>query len=792
MDSMALVGDFTRLVQNPKSGAVENAYAILETVCRRLRLSTGFFVRRNGGEIRWLEEYPSSALDGPEREQVIEWLQDYHPKGHRAVVHDDQFPAVCEASCLICIPLFIAEEHLQTEHHPIEQNPIGCFGFFQTEEERTWSPLAEHVIGIMTAWFVQRLQAETKSNFSLLPSAETEAWPGTGYAELLLSTTQQQLLITDTNGRIQAMNRAALKFEDLAPERAGEYMLWTLPSVAHLEGGADAIRESLKEVRQYRSFHSERIYRYGQGTRIFKVTTRQVSHPLSADPLFVIEAVESTEMVNSASLADLNQTLVRAAFDMSSHFMGLLTPDGRAVFANQTALHAVNLTNHDIRDKPFWALPWFLAADEPRLRHAVLEASQGSTVRFEMAIRAVGRMIPIEFSLKPIRNAKGHIDYLMPEGKDLSAQKVGVQGRMESERTVHQHVREQSLSSLAAGVAHNFNNLLTSIMGTFELIEPRDDMEASLLRNGIEATRRATRLSAAMLAFSGHGSVRKEDVDLSALLLEQLMDLRDIVDDYTSLRIDAMPNPPLIQADPRHLKLAIQSLVENADEAMADRGGEISIRTFLPENKAGMVSIEVRDDGQGMDEKVVEHAFEPFFSTRMVGRGLGLAAVKGVVTGHGGTISIRSEPAKGTTVRIDFPTRHPSLPPKPKDTRPTVLIVDDDPLFRQSTACSLETCGYRSLQARDGFEALAINTRITVDAILLDLQMPGIDGMETLRHLQRCKTWPPVVLIQELANPIDIDFANQSVATVLTKPITPSALKDLLSTLIPDPTTPNE
>ncbi len=237
----------------------------------------------------------------------------------------------------------------------------------------------------------------------------------------------------------------------------------------------------------------------------------------------------------------------------------------------------------------------------------------------------------------------------------------------------------ESLSILAGGIAHDFNNLLAGILGSAELalldLNPsapaRDSVEEIL-----ESTLRAAELCKQMLAYSGRGAFVIEEIDLSAVARETTHLLEASIPKKTALNLRLPAGLPAMTADGTQIRQVITSLVTNASEAIGEEGGNITVRTgamdcdhrYLADmdlaagdleegcyREGRYVFLEVVDDGCGMDEPTRVKIFDPFFSTKFVGRGLGLAAVLGIIRGHHGAVKVDSEPARGTTVRVLFP-----------------------------------------------------------------------------------------------------------------------------------------
>ncbi len=329
-----------------------------------------------------------------------------------------------------------------------------------------------------------------------------------------------------------------------------------------------------------------------------------------------------------------------------------------------------------------------------------------------------------------------------------------------------QHVQKlESLGVLAGGIAHDFNNLLMVILGNADLarrtLAPASPGQV-FLQDIETASRRAADLCCQMLAYSGKGRFVVQTLDLNQLVEEMTRMLEVSISKKAVLKYNYAANLPAIEADATQVRQVLMNLITNASEAIGDQSGIISITTgvmkcerdylsdtFLDEGLLDglYVFIEIADTGCGMTPEVRKRLFDPFFSTKFTGRGLGMAAVLGIVRGHKGTVKIYTEVDKGTTVKVLFPASKTPLP-KPEDSRDsdtewqgqgTIMVVDDEESVLVVTANILELMGFQTLSAKDGQEALKVyrEHKREIVCVLLDLTMPHMDGEETFRELRR-------------------------------------------------------
>jgi len=332
----------------------------------------------------------------------------------------------------------------------------------------------------------------------------------------------------------------------------------------------------------------------------------------------------------------------------------------------------------------------------------------------------------------------------------------GESERRELEAKVFQARKVESLGVLAGGIAHDLNNMLTPVMGYAQLAAealPRASPVRTMLDEVCKNARRAADLVLQILAFAGKGRFVLEPVDFSDLVRELDGLLKSSVSPDAELRYDLAPDLPSVKGDVTQLRQVIINLVLNASESLASGGGIITVRTLA---SGPSVVLEVTDTGCGMTPDVIEKVFDPFFSTKFTGRGLGLAVVQGITRGHGGTLEVRSEPGKGSAFTFSLPATKERAEVEPMTITTerwrgvgTILVVDDEVLVRGMVARILEIAGLTVLLAADGAQSLDMLRRDPrgIDAVLLDMTMPGMDGLETANALRRIRPALPIVLM---------------------------------------------
>ncbi|RJP74690.1 MAG: response regulator [Desulfobacteraceae bacterium] len=371
--------------------------------------------------------------------------------------------------------------------------------------------------------------------------------------------------------------------------------------------------------------------------------------------------------------------------------------------------------------------------------------------------------------------------------------------------------KTKSLGRMAGAIAHHYNNLMAIMMGNLELaLEdlPGDSVMIRELEEAMFAARRASRLSTLMLAYLGQTAALRESMDLSRACREFLPELRAGMPKHLTLETD-LPEPgPIIRANAGEIRQILENLVINAREAMGEQPGVISLSVgnVLPADipftnrrpvdfqpgMSGYACLEVKDTGCGIEKDALENLFDPFYSTRLTGRGLGLPVVLGTLRAYGGCITVESAWGRGSTFRIFLPLTTEKIPvpeavAEPEtmvpEERTTVLLVDDEASIREMGAKMLKRMGKTVLEAGDGFEAVDVfqKHRKDICCVLCDLTMPRMDGWETLEALRRIEPAVPVILVSGYDQALVMKGARSELPQAfLSKPYQLSDLKNAL------------
>jgi PAS domain S-box-containing protein len=390
---------------------------------------------------------------------------------------------------------------------------------------------------------------------------------------------------------------------------------------------------------------------------------------------------------------------------------------------------------------------------------------------------------------------------------DLFHREQAARRAAEASEAQSRHVQKlESLGLLAGGIAHDFNNLLHVVLGNADIALsrlPAHSPARNPLEEVVRATLRAADLTRQMLAYSGKGAFVVRHLDLSAEVREMATLLQTAISKQATLVWELAAGLPPVNADATQIRQVAMNLITNASDALGEAAGTITLRTGVlsPEavhdaqlgssvlngdsaDSAGpYVYLEVTDTGSGMTPDTLQRIFDPFFSTKYAGRGLGLAAVMGIVQSHRGLIRIRTAPAKGTSFRVLFPAVPGSVASQETPTAArsdwrgegTVLIVDDEEGIRDVADRILQDFGFQTLLATDGREALDLMERNAsqITAVLMDLSMPHMGGQEALRRLRESSPDLPVIMMSgytEESVALQFSDTNPGITAFLQKP----------------------
>ena len=566
------------------------------------------------------------------------------------------------------------------------------------------------------------------------------------------------------NGRIHYANHAACDLLGIPPED-GRTLVEVLeerevPRAAEVGAAIEAARHGLMRPRvslsmpdrgEVYDLAARPIYREGRVERV------------------VVAARDMTELYQSQREVSASRALIQAVLDSLEASIAVVDESGGIVMHNRAWSASARR-----------GFPGAAAGSGENLLEALkLEAESGiessgmvhryvvsaldgsselGTCRFP--VRHDRETLHLEMAATPLEHAGERL--LVFTQVDVTSVKIAEQQRLDVQAKLLDADKLESLGVLAGGVAHDFNNLLVGILSNASFVVDQVEQGSlfeECLRDIERAAERAAELCQQLLAFSGRGRFQLQELSIDGLVQDCLRLLQSSVAKSVRLEVDLGEAwGARVEADPTQMRQVLFNLVSNAAEAIGDKGGRVKVSVATTElsivdlermsrsddvRPGRFVSLRVSDDGSGISDEIKSRIFDPFFTTKFTGRGLGLAAVRGIVHGHGGAIDVTSKTGQGTVVTAYFPLRAEAR----SDVRSVILIVDDEYMVRAAASRALRRAGFEVLEAESGeigLETFAEHAG-RIGMLLLDVTMPGMSGEEVYLEVRKKSRSVPVL-----------------------------------------------
>ncbi len=648
--------------------------------------------------------------------------------------------------------------------------------------------------------------AEIEADRGSRRRAENELRQANALLEAQLRNTSSGILVVDRSDKVVAFNQRFLDLwnipEDFAANKSGRQLLdyvrtqildWQgfLGLIVHLYDHPEEKREGdIVELRSGRILaRNTRPVDLGDGTIIGRAW----------------DFVDVTELRKS-------EARLRQVIDLVPHFIFARDARGRFILVNQAVAELYGTTVENLTgksDADLAPVARHFGADD----HEVIRSGMPVEIPEKSITDATGKTRILHTVKIPFTCANSDLPSILGVAIDVTDRKHSENEHRELTARVQHTQKLESLGVLAGGIAHDFNNYLVGILGHAGLALGKLSPDAPA-RRFVEAAeaaaKRAAGLANQMLAYSGKGNFVVSCVDLNALTEDLGSLLGASISKKAELRFDLAADLPPVEADASQIRQVAMNLITNASDALNDQDGVVTIRTGVKQIDRAYLSktylddklaeghyvfLEVRDTGCGMSEDTKSRMFDPFFTTKTSGRGLGMAALLGIVRGHKGAIRVTSEPGTGTTIRVLLPASECAEAPAPTVIETTdswcgsgiVLVVDDEPVAREVAQATLESADFEVLLAENGLDALEVVRRQGKDivAVLLDLSMPQLDGAETSREMRRLCPGIKIILCTGYSEQTaDELVTGRDVSGFLHKPYSPKALIDKLREIV--------
>ncbi len=470
-----------------------------------------------------------------------------------------------------------------------------------------------------------------------------------------------------------------------------------------------------------------------------------------------------------------NELKLRGLFNQSFQFTFILSPYGILEEVNKSALRFAGCSEADVLYQPYWETPWWQhdISCQEQIKEAIQKALEGELVRLETThMNGNGNVRDIDMSVKPILNNSKQVEFIVTEGRDITEFKQGEQERRRLAVQLEKSQKMEAIGTLAGGIAHDFNNILSSIFGYTQLAEMTLDSPEKAkkhLSQIVKGAQRASGLIQQILTFSRQTEYKKHSLKFHLVVKEALKLLRSSIP--TTIAIKTQINTrDMVSADPTQMHQVIMNLCTNAYHSMIKKGGTLTVCLDtvpdIPHDQTQedyaqpgpYLRLVVKDTGHGMDKSTLKKAFDPYFTTKEIGRGtgFGLALVHAIVDEHSGLIHVESKPAIGSCFYIYLPCVADKKPVRPSKQvvaeleggTETIMVVDDEADIREFTMELLESFGYTVCCYENGEMALeAFNLdRDKFDLVITDMTMPLMTGVALANAIISRRKDLPVIL----------------------------------------------
>jgi PAS domain S-box-containing protein len=504
-----------------------------------------------------------------------------------------------------------------------------------------------------------------------------------------------------------------------------------------------------------------------------------------------------------------SENRLRVIFETTPAGVIMITPDGVICFANQRMAEMFGGPLDELVGTSYLSHIHPEECDAARQEvRSLVDGGIGSINTERHYIRMDGSEFWGHVSSSRYERTGNELTSIVAIIADMTELRQAEEQRRKLEQQMLHVQKLESLGVLAGGIAHDFNNILLAITGNASLALMRlgpASPAVHYLQQIERAADKAADLARQMLAYSGKGRFVVEALNLNQVVEEMTKMLHVSISKRATLRYHLAPHLPAVEADATQIRQVVMNLAINASEAIGDRDGVISISTgsmecdqrYLRETWLDQslvdglyVYLEVADTGCGMSREIMERIFDPFFTTKFTGRGLGMAAILGIVRGHHGAIKIYSEPGRGSTFKILLPASERAVEQSVAPVSETqwqgsglVMLVDDEEIIRSIASAMLRELGFDVMTARDGREAVELfsGNRERIAFVVLDLTMPHMSGEEAFREMRRID--PEVrVIMSSGYNEYEVTqkFMGKGLAGFIQKPYSLSTLMDVI------------
>ena len=484
--------------------------------------------------------------------------------------------------------------------------------------------------------------------------------------------------------------------------------------------------------------------------------------------------------------------------------------EGRITFMNVVAEELTHWKQEEALGKKLTEILHMKDMDLNNLEKHLVESviTEGLIINLiedRLLVARNGIELSISDSVAPLRSEDGETSGSVLIFRDISERK-----RLEEEKTLlekqyQQAQKLESLGILAGGIAHDFNNILTIIICNCSLLQQQPEMTAELVPKIETAAQRAAELCRQMLVYAGKAQPVPTKFNVKTLVEEMGKLLKATIKQNVSITLDLSADIPSIKADASQIRQVVMNLILNAAEAIGTEQGNITVSLDIAAIESGQgekeylgkeiapgsyICLKVTDNGCGMDEETKQRIFEPFYTTKFTGRGLGMSAVLGIIKAHNGALQLTSQVGFGTTFTVYLPVQSsktvgdllPLVSLMPWQGDGTVLLVEDEPQVSMVAKALLQALGFSVLLAENGQIALEMYQKHAeyITLVLTDIGMPVMDGYQLIHKLKTLNPELPIIVSSGFGDAEVTSHIHENIAGVVSKPYSFGQLREVL------------
>lgn len=500
----------------------------------------------------------------------------------------------------------------------------------------------------------------------------------------------------------------------------------------------------------------------------------------------------------------------QAFYELGLVGLAITSPEKGWLNINDCLCNRLGYSEAELREMTWEQLtyPDDLAADNEQFERVL----SGEIDGYELEKRFLTRSGTILFTTLVVRCARKpdrSVNFIVAMVQDITRSKHLQEERAELENQIIQAQKLESLGVLAGGIAHDFNNILAIIMGNCSLAKKDAENADNYIPEIEKASDRAAALCRQMLAYAGKATLTQTQVNMRLLVDEMINMLKATIPQNTVIKPNLSHDVAFVTGDASQIRQIAMNLIINASEAIGEDQGEIQVSLSNAQITPGQyakdyqgkeipqgeyVCLEVTDNGYGMDEETKRRIFEPFYTTKFTGRGLGMSAVLGIITSHNGALQLYSQPGLGTTFKVYLPSESAivelhmeNAPLSPWQGSGAILLVEDEESIRAVVVSMLETLGFTVIEACDGKEALALYQKNASDITLVitDMGLPLMDGYALFRELKKLTPELPIIISSGFGDSVVTErIPNEEIAGLVSKPYGFDQLQDVLKRVV--------